>query len=150
MGSTVHAFCKDVAVIEKAQSDHFLLIIDLNTHKPPVQKKKILSRKLKDINFERLKQDLILALRSPENIDINDLENILKELLDKHAPLQSRTISHRHFSPWYNLEVKEAKQSCRRAERKWRKHGLEIFKQIFKSASSTVNNIIENYLVPVH
>ena len=74
---TVHAFCKNVAVIEKAQSYHFLLIIDLNTHKPPVQKKKILSRKLKDINFERLKQDLILALRSPENIDINDLENIL-------------------------------------------------------------------------
>ena len=46
----------------------------------------------------------------------------LAELLEKHAPLQTREIILRNRDPWYHKEIHQIKSKCRQAERKWRKN----------------------------
>ena len=55
----------------------------------------------------------------------------LREVLDKHAPLRHRRITDRSSAPWLTVQVKEAKQQRRCAERRWRKSGLTVHRQIF-------------------
>ena len=47
------------------------------------------------------------------------------------------------ISPWYNSDIKEAKRSCRQAERKWRKTGLEIHKQILLEQITNVGKLCD-------
>ena len=56
---------------------------------------------------------------------------MLKELLDKHAPLVEKTVIVRPNAPWYNDELRSAKQEKRRAERQYAKSRLEVHKQIY-------------------
>ena len=58
-------------------------------------------------------------------------ESVLRDLLDTHAPMKERLITLRPHAPWYCDELREAKQRKRRLERKMRKSGLEIDKQMF-------------------
>ena len=49
----------------------------------------------------------------------NIVLNMLKELLDKHAPLVEKTAIVSPNAPWYSDELRSAKQTKRRAERKY-------------------------------
>ena len=49
----------------------------------------------------------------------------MTSLLDKHAPLQKKTITVRPRVPWFNNEIEEAKRLRRRNEKIWRMTGLE-------------------------
>ena len=59
---------------------------------------------------------------------------MLRELLDKHAPEETRKITLRPYAPWYDDSLRESKQKKRALERKWKKSGLEIDKQIFHTS----------------
>ncbi|KAK2568581.1 hypothetical protein P5673_006515, partial [Acropora cervicornis] len=73
----------------------------------------------------------------------------LRSLLDKHAPQRLRFITLRPHAPWFNDELRSAKQAERRFERKWKTSGLEIDKQIFKEQfddyTSLINEAKKNY-----
>ena len=58
--------------------------------------------------------------------------------------LRKRVISNRPFSPWINDAVKTIKQKKRQAERKWKKSGLTIHKEIFKSQKTECIKVIKN------
>ena len=45
----------------------------------------------------------------------------LKVVLDKHAPLVTRSIKERPRVPWFNEEIKMAKRERRKAEKRWRR-----------------------------
>ena len=45
----------------------------------------------------------------------------LESVINRHAPLRTKTIVTRPYVPWFNTEVKSAKGGQRRAERKWRR-----------------------------
>jgi len=45
---------------------------------------------------------------------------VLRELLDKHAPLTTHTITVKPNAPWYNAEINAAKRERRRLERIWK------------------------------
>ena len=55
----------------------------------------------------------------------------------------------RPHAPWFNDELRSAKQAKRRFERKWKTSGLEIDKQIFKEQcdayTSLINEAKKNY-----
>jgi hypothetical protein len=68
----------------------------------------------------------------------------LRCVLDNVAPLKTRTIVVRPEAKWYNKEVREAKQVCRRAERAWRKSGLTVHRQIYIDKRKLVNNVIRS------
>ena len=72
-------------------------------------------RKLKDINYDLFKDDLIksdLCSNPPEDINslVTEYNQCLRDLLDKHAPLQTRKVKIRPVDPWYNEEIADEKR----------------------------------------
>ena len=60
-------------------------------------------------------------------------------------PIKSRWITHRPHAPWYNDDFRLAKRIKRRAERMFRKSGLEVHKQIFEEACNKYQKQLEFY-----
>lgn len=56
---------------------------------------------------------------------------------------QTRRVTHRPRTVWYNQDLKVAKREKRQAERKYRKSGLAVHKQLFEESCATYNNLLE-------
>jgi hypothetical protein len=78
-------------------------------------------------------------LDPPAGVDeLAELYNLtLVGLLDKHAPVKSKCYVDHSDCPWFCEEVSEAKEKRRLAEIKWRKSGLEIDRQLYRSARNS-------------
>ncbi|XP_072052025.1 uncharacterized protein [Amphiura filiformis] len=88
---------------------------------------------------------------SKEDEDTGDLETlvqrydlILRELTDNHAPEVERRISLRPHAPWYNDSLREAKRKKRRLERKMKKSGLQVDKEIFQEHCGNYHKSLES------
>ena len=69
----------------------------------------------------------LLESATPSNSDPLSVYNTcLRQLLDRYAPLVTRTVTDRTSAPWMTLEIKQAKVQRRLAERKWCESGLTI------------------------
>ena len=119
-------------------SDHAAITCKLTISKPEPVKTKIQFRKLKVIDIDAFRRDILqskLHTGTCLSDDVDELieqyESVLKSLLDKHAPVINRTITSRPRSLWFNEECHEVKQNLRRLERRWRSSRLEIDHQIF-------------------
>ena len=66
-----------------------------------------------------------------DSSDLHSYNSGLREVLDKHAPFRHRRITDRPSAPWLTVQIKEAKQQRRCAERRWRKSGITVHRQIF-------------------
>ena len=66
----------------------------------------------------------------------------LRQLLGRHAPLVTRTVTDRASAPWMTLEIKQAKVQRRLAERKWRESGLAVHREIYVKQRNLVSNMI--------
>ena len=124
------------------------LAAHLNLKKPPVQKKTISYRKLSNINYESLLNDIQLsALGAQEPCDleasVNLYNTVLTELLEKHAPLRTRKVSVHGKCPWWSAEIQKAVSQRRNAEKKWRRSKLEKDRQLFKLARNSCVKLIE-------
>ena len=73
---------------------------------------------------------------------LDQYDDTMSALLDKHAPLQTRTITVRPKVPWFNGDIKMAKQKRRQLERRWRHSRLTIHLDIFKEQKRHVNKLI--------
>jgi hypothetical protein len=74
----------------------------------------------------------------------DDLQDVLSENLDKHAPLVKRLIKPEKEEGWYSEisdELREAKRERRRAENR-AESGLTIHKQLFNTAKRAVIKIV--------
>ena len=101
-------------------SDHATVICDLNLSKAPITSKRVSYRKLRAIDLDSLKEDLRssrLCESPPVNLEdlIDCCNSTLASILDKHAPLRSRTITVRPRVPWFSNDIREAKRERRRA-----------------------------------
>ena len=128
-------------------SDHFALSFTLSTNKPPLPKREITYRNFKSIDVESFNKDIASSpLVSCESTDPNYLadtyNNVLTELLNKHAPQKKKSITVHPSAPWYNDLVIEANHDRRQAERKWRKTGLQVHREIFCEARDKVKFLI--------
>ena len=105
-------------------ADHTTVLITLSVSKPPIIPQKVSIRKLKAIDKAHFKQDMVdmqsdLILPNDCLTALDVLNNALRKVLNKHAPIKEKLISVRPKLPWYNTEVLEAKREKRHAERKW-------------------------------
>ena len=94
---------KDLSVCDMMLSDHFVISFELDLRKPCKAKKNIASRNLKAINMHAFKTDA-RAILEPVSQDsssdpISAYDTGLRQLLDQHAPLKSRTVSDRTSAP---------------------------------------------------
>ena len=101
-------------------SDHFAIHCKLNSDRPPNPKKTVSYRKLRSVNTDTFRQDILSSeLLSTNSSDLNSLcsryDDVISAIVDKHAPLVTKTITVR---PWYTDDIGVEKSTRRRFERR--------------------------------
>ena len=142
MRSNIHHNPRRVNVSDHFVSDHKTISfeIDIKKQHPPRQVAKV--RKLKNINIEAFKSDLSSAFRNSPPDQVDKFNNILRDSLDRHAPLCVHTIPPRPPAPWITPEVTASKRERRRAEHVWKKTGLTVHREIYKTKRQHCINLI--------
>ena len=112
-------------------------------------KKKVYYSKLRSLDIESFCEDILTSpLLQDEAVELNALvdqyDNVLRYLLDLHAPLKRRTVTLRPSAPWYKPEVVVQKNTRRRLERKWRSTRLLCDREQYVHQCYVVNNLIES------
>jgi len=142
-------FVPRISVSDYCISDHSAIFYSLETSAPALPKKSIKYRKIKSINIEALKDDIVQSSLQNAITNIYDpnaavtiFNTTLSTILNDHAPLKNRIVTIRPTAPWYGEEIKTAKKQRRKAESIWRKSNLIIHREIYIQHRNTVNNLI--------
>ncbi|CAG2185365.1 unnamed protein product [Mytilus edulis] len=103
--------------------DHFAVLCELNITKPPKQRKSVIFRKFKEINIKNIEMDINNSLLlNEQNTSVEQVvasyDSVLRTVLDKHAPEQSKVITQRPNTEWYTDELRFAKRERRKADAK--------------------------------
>ena len=129
----------DLTVIDMLLSDDFVISFDLLLRKPVREKKKIISRNIRTIDMHVFRTDvhnvLGSAIQSNSTDSLGVYNTCLRQLLDRHAPLVTRTVTDRTSAPWMTLEFKQAKVQRRLAKQIWRESGLTVHREIYASSA---------------
>ena len=132
----------------KLTRDHFAVGFMTTLTKPAPIQKTISFRKLQAIDIEAFKQDIMISpsLCSTSGT-VEDLVQAYSEglslLIDKHAPIRTKTITQRPNCPWYSDELHEAKHLRRKLERRWRKSRLTVDHQIYRDQCIVMNKLLK-------
>ena len=126
--------------------DHYSIEFKFLFRKPHIKKMNIKCRNIKNINMDKLIDDVRnseLILRPPSDLDelVLCYNNNLSSIFNGHAPVTEKEVVLRPHAPWYNEHIRQAKRERRRTERVFRHTNLEIDKQIFLSNQKLVNDL---------
>ena len=69
-------------------------------------------------------------------------DSVLSSILDKHAPLQTKTVIQHPAAPWYSEEIATEKTQRRKLERRWRHSGLLTDRQEYVRQCLLLKNLI--------
>ena len=132
----------------KLTRDHFAVGFTITLVKPAHTQKIVSYRKLRAIDVEAFKHDIVVSsmLQTTQgNVDglVTAFTNGLTSLIDKHAPLRTRTITERPDCPWYTDTLHEAKHLRRKLERRWKKNRLTVNHQIYRDQCIVVNKLLK-------
>ena len=111
-------------------SDHNWVHLTIDQSKALWPVKEVSFRRLSRINHDCMEEDIIsdstLSVDTAADTEAlaNQYHNTLSQILDKHAPLITRTFKVRPNVPWYSHEITRAKRERRRRERRWRRTRL--------------------------
>ena len=124
--------------------DHITVLCDLELGNPPPKVKQVSSRKIKEIDREKLQADLLsseLYQNTPDTLDelVNSYNTTLAQALDRHAPLRTKMISSRPLVPWFNDEIKATRREKRNTERTWRRTGSREDMLAYKAKYNNAN-----------
>ena len=127
--------------------DHITVLCDLELGKPPPKVKQVSSRKIKEIDREKLQADLLsseLYQNTPDTLDelVNSYKTTLAQALDRHAPLRTKMISSRPLVPWFNDEINASRREKRNTERKWRRPGCREDMLAYKAKTNNANALM--------
>ena len=134
----------------KVIKDHYLICWTTSLKKPSTELKTIKFRAINKINYDKFESDLqtsqLCSLPQDNTLSAAELYDLyvktLQDLLDVHAPLQTKIIHNRPNSGWFNDNIAELKRERRRAERKARRTNLTIHWDIFRQKSAEINKIL--------
>ena len=134
-------------VVSDFLTDHAAIHCNLHMAKPQPLRQTIQYRNYSAIDNEMFQADieastLCLDTATSAASLLDQYDDTMSSLLDKHAPLQTRTITVRPKVPWFNGDIKTAKQKRRQLERRWRQSRLTIHLYIFKEQKRHVNKLI--------
>ena len=104
------------------------------------------ARSLRTIDRDAFKQELTAKVTPELCPTVDQLNSTLNAVLDRHAPVVRKKVKSSRSAPWYESvrdELSEAKKDRRKAEKKWLKSGLEVYKQIFAAAKKRVTKIVQ-------
>lgn len=138
----------NLEVVDPLLSDHSTVMFDLPTVKPSLPKRCITYRDFKSLKLECLKNDIRCSALSQCTANTVDEQtdlynNTLSNLIEKHAPLKTRTLTIRPLAPWYCNKIHAMRKAKRKAEKLWKKTKLTIHRQIFANRRTDLTNQIK-------
>ena len=121
---------------------------NLATCRPPPPKKTVAARRFKSINLVSFKEDIknsVLSHLSSEDPDeLAKLYNQqLTEILDKHAPVKTKTVTIRPLAPWYTDDIQSLRKEVRHAERRWRRTHENQHREEFRDQKNNLTKQIK-------
>ena len=136
-------------------SDHFAVHCDLQFKKPPLERKEITCRKIRSIDFTDFRYNLsnsCLVLDPADDLEalVRQYNVTLRSMLDTHAPLKTRTVTVRPYSPWFTEEIAIEKRKRRALERRWRSTGLNSDYRSFVFQCDVVNSLLRSAKTSYH
>ena len=131
---------------------HFPVFSCLSVTQQPSKTHRVTYRKLNRINIDQFRSDVCEAFpvanipTCRENINelVQQYDQSLSSILEKHAPLKTRNVPERKEAEWYTDDIRVAKQHRRQLERLWRKTRLEVHRQMYRTQCIQVNLLIEH------
>ena len=126
-------------------SDHFLVLSELEFPRSKCVKKKISFKRINKIDLDNLKNDILNSdlKTKPEKELPQQYDTILQTILNKHAPLLTKTVSERPPTPWMTQEILKAKVRRRRLERVWRRTRYRHNRSRYRVQCNLCNIIME-------
>ena len=137
-------------------SDHIAVECVISVSNENITTKDITYRRLHKINTDELIMDIanLDDGNVTEDLDqmVTTLENNLSNLLEKHAPEVTKTVTIKPNRPWYSKQVEIQKRIVRRHEKLWQKYkqnhlwaALQIEREKYKNLltatkTETLNN----------
>ena len=137
----------DVSIDDLGISDHLAVTCDFRFQRPPALRKRILRRYFKLIDTTLISQDLRDAVEAPPPASdaastVAYYNDSLTAILDKHTPVKEQTVTTRPNTAWYTDDLRRAKQERKALERRWRKSGLEVDRQMYCAKRLQVNTML--------
>ena len=141
-------FISKLKILPELPSDHKRVLCNVDLPGPAPTRKSVTYRKLRNVDIEKFSEDI--AISSLNNLEGSDLDimidqynEILCSLLNKHAPLRSREIILRPHAPWFSDELRELKREKRRLERKYVNTNLTVHKEMYQMICTEYTKHIE-------
>ena len=132
-----------------AISDHYTVFFTLTSKQVSSSKRQSISyRNLTGIDKDAFTSDLRESdsLRPTDYVDaeskLQNFNTVISDLLDKHAPVKHKSVPIRRNEAWTNAGIFRARAERRKAEKMWRRTGLTVFREVYKSKRNEVNNLI--------
>ena len=142
--SLVSNFC----VAEQPISDHKAITFNLTLSKPPIIRKTVISRAIKNLDVKAFTDAVNLEDLLDDNLSlasaISRYEHVLEDTLNQMTPIRSRLITIRNNAPWYSDEIAIAKRLRRKLERKWRQSRLECDRLEYIQQCGMVNQLLRS------
>ena len=138
----------NISEFDPCISDHHAITFNLNvpSHRRPSQTTKLV-RSFKSINITNFSNDILssdLHTVTPTSLNsyVDLFSSTLSNILNKHAPLKSITISNRPQKPFITPEIKNEKGLRSRLESIWRANKTSFNHSIYKTQARKVAKLI--------
>ena len=73
---------------------------------------------------------------------VTQYNDVLGDLLEKHAPLKTKWLTIRPAAPWVNDDILSARKEGRTIERRWRLSRLTVDREIFMNQRYIFKNML--------
>ena len=118
-------------------SDHLAVISEIDCCKTKWNKDKISFRKINKIDYESFHSDILSSdLIKKQEKDLSALcqqyDSVLSSILDKHAPVSTKTLPRKPPTPWMYPEIMEAKTLRHNLEWTWRRSRTHLDRSRYK------------------
>ena len=117
-------------IATSALSDHSFVECLLDIPHPNISVSEVHYRKLKQIDLEVFKADISASELC--NTTWSRVDDTLRSILDKHAPMKSKVMAVRPIVSWFNDTLKKMKTKRRKLERVMIKSGLQCDKDAYR------------------
>jgi hypothetical protein len=129
-------------------SDHRLVSFAMQALSPGWPVCEVQTRPLKSIDPDAFLADireLPLLVSPSDSLDglVQQYNDGLRSVLDKHAPLRLKKVVLRPTVPWWSIEINREKRKVRRAERVWRKRKLAVFFEIYINRLAEFSTLLQ-------
>ena len=134
----------------KLLKDHYAIHWSMDIMKPQSVVKKIAYRDLKNIDYDQLSHDLqnsnLGRVTSDDTRSVTDLTDLyndtLRSLLDKAAPLKTKTIVVRDNAEWYTNAITLSKRHRRQTERQFMRTKSVVDHQLYREQCGITSRLI--------